>query len=176
MNRGLLQFYVGDGKGKSTAIIGQVVRAHGNGMKCAVYQFLKSVPSGETEALVTLGVPVVERAVAENSKFFYQMSATEKGAFLMQQRALYTRAVRAIRSGEYDLVALDEILDLLEMGGIDLDALRMALVGRPNHVEVLLSGRRMPRELNDIAGYITETRAVKHPFNDGIPARQGIEF
>ena len=175
MDRGLLQFYVGDGKGKTTAIIGQVARTHGCGMKCAVYQFLKSVPSGETEALRALGVPI-ERAEAESQKFFFQMSATEKGTFLMQQRALYTRAVRAIRSGEYDLVALDEILDLIEIGGLDIDALRMALTSRPQHVEVLLSGRVMPRQLNDIAGYITEMRAVKHPFNDGIPARQGIEY
>lgn len=175
MERGLLQFYVGDGKGKTTAIIGQVARTHGCGMKCAVYQFLKSVPSGETEALRALGVPI-ERAEAESQKFFFQMSATEKGTFLMQQRALYTRAVRDIRSGEYDLVALDEILDLIEIGGLDIDALRMALTSRPQHVEVLLSGRVMPRQLNDIAGYITEMRAVKHPFNDGVPARQGIEY
>lgn len=175
MERGLLQFYVGDGKGKTTAIIGQVARTHGCGMKCAVYQFLKSIPSGETETLRALGVPV-ERAQVEGQKFFFQMSAAEKGAFLMQQRALYTRAVRAIRSGQYDLVALDEILDLIEIGGLDLDALRMALTSRPQHVEVLLSGRAMPRHLADIAGYITEMRAVKHPFNDGIPARQGIEY
>lgn len=175
MERGLLQFYVGDGKGKTTAIIGQVARTHGYGMKCAVYQFLKSIPSGETETLRALGVPV-ERAQVEGQKFFFQMSAAEKGAFLMQQRALYTCAVRAIRSGQYDLVALDEILDLIEIGGLDLDALRMALTSRPQHVEVLLSGRAMPRQLTDIAGYITEMRAVKHPFNDGIPARQGIEY
>lgn len=175
MERGLLQFYVGDGKGKTTAIIGQVARTHGCGMKCAVYQFLKSIPSGETETLRALGVPV-ERAQVESQKFFFQMSAAEKGAFLMQQRALYTRAVSAIRSGQYDLVALDEILDLIEIGGLDLDALRMALTSRPQHVEVLLSGRAMPRQLTDIAGYITEMRAVKHPFNEGIPARQGIEY
>ena len=68
------------------------------------------------------------------------------------------------------------ILCLIQIGGLDMDALRMALTSRPQHVEVLLSGRVMPRQLQDIAGYITEMRAVKHPFNDGVPARQGIEY
>lgn len=175
MEKGFLQFYIGDGKGKTTAIVGQIVRAHGCGLRCAVYQFLKAAPSGEIEPLRALGIPV-ERVETQDSRFFFQMNEKEQGAFLTKQRVLYTGAVRAVRSGEYDVVALDEILDLLEIGGIDMDALRMALISRPAHVEVLLSGRNMPRELNDIAGYITETRAIKHPFNDGIPARQGIEY
>lgn len=175
MEKGFLQFYIGDGKGKTTAAIGQIVRAHGSGLRCAVYQFLKVVPSGEMESLKALGIPV-ERARTQDSRFFFQMDAAEKGVYLTQQRALYTQAVRAIHSGEYDVVALDEILDLLELGGIDRDALRMALISRPPQVEVLLTGRNLPRELTDIAGYITETHSVKHPYQDGVAARQGIEF
>ncbi len=175
METGLLQFYVGDGKGKTTAAVGQLVRAHGAGLRCAMYQFLKARPSGETEALGALGIPV-ERADTEDTRFVGEMSPTEKGAYLMAQRALYTKAVHAIRSGDYDVVALDEILDLLQLGGLDLDALRMALTSRPAGVEVLLTGRQMPRKLWDIAGYVTAMRAIKHPFEDGRSARRGIEY
>lgn len=175
MDTGLLQFYVGDGKGKTTAVIGQIVRAHGAGLKCAVYQFLKAMPSGECEALATLGVPVM-RADTDNTKFISDMSATEKGAYLRAQRTLYTHAVRAIRAGEYDVVALDEILDLLAVGALDMDALRMALTSRPAGVEVLLSGRSIPNKLHDIADYITEARLIKHPYSQGVKARKGIEY
>ena len=175
MELGLLQFYVGEGKGKTTAAVGQIVRAHGAGLRCAMYQFLKAQPSSECEALGALGVPV-ERAEGADARFVSQMSAAEKGACFMAQRALYTKAVRAIRSGEYDVVVLDEILDLLQMGGLDLDALYMALTSRPAGVEVVLTGRTMPRKLWGIAGYVTEMRAVKHPFRDGQGARKGIEY
>jgi cob(I)alamin adenosyltransferase len=175
MEIGLLQFYVGDGKGKTTAMVGQLARAHGAGLRCMMVQFLKNTPSGEREALSSLGIPV-ELAETTNPKFVCQMSASEKGVYFMAQRALYAKAVRAIRSGEYDVVALDEILDLLDMGALDLDALRMALVSRPQGVEVLLSGREMPRKLYDIAGYVTRMQSIKHPYNDGQTARRGIEY
>ena len=106
METGLLQFYVGDGKGKTTAAIGQIVRAHGAGLKCAMYQFLQADPAGETEALAALGVPV-ERAEGAFARPVEEMSPSERGAFFMAQRALYTKAVRAIRSESYDVVALD---------------------------------------------------------------------
>ncbi len=175
MQIGLLQFYVGDGKGKTTAMVGQLARAHGAGLRCMMVQFLKNTPSGEREALASLGIPV-ELADTSNQKFVYEMSASEKGAYLTAQRALYTKAVRAIHSGEYDVVALDEILDLLALGGLDLDALRMALLSRPQGVEVLLSGREMPRKLYDIAGYVTNMQSVKHPYAGGQAARRGIEY
>lgn len=175
METGLLQFYVGDGKGKTTAAVGQIVRAHGAGLRCAMYQFLKVQPSGECEALRALGVPV-ERADTTDERFVGEMNAAEKGAYFMAQRALYTKAVRAIRSGEYDVVVLDEILDLLQMGGLDMDALLMALSSRPSGVEVVLTGRTLPRKLYGIAGYVTEMRAIKHPFRDGQGARRGIEY
>ena len=175
METGLLQFYVGDGKGQTTAAIGQIVRAHGAGLKCAMYQFLQADPAGETEALAALGVPV-ERAEGAFARPVEEMSPSERGAFFMAQRALYTKAVRAIRSESYDVVALDGILDLLQLGALDLDALYMALTSRPAGVEVLLTGRQMPRKFYDIAGYVTSMRAVKHPHFDGRAARRGIEY
>ena len=175
METGLLQFYVGDGKGKTTAAVGQLVRAKGAGLRCEMFQFLKNTPSGECESLGKLEIPVA-RAETETTKFVFQMSATEKGAYLMEQRKLYTKAIRDIRSGAFDVVALDEVLDLLDMGALDMDALRMALTSRPETVEVLLTGRKIPRRLYDIADYITELNAVKHPFREGMQARKGIEF
>ncbi|MGI5884607.1 MAG: cob(I)yrinic acid a,c-diamide adenosyltransferase [Candidatus Spyradocola sp.] len=175
MDLGLLQFYVGDGKGKTTAAVGQIVRAHGAGLKCAMYQFLHAKPASEAGALSALGVPV-ECAQTPDARCIEKMTPGEKGSFFMGQRALYTKAVRAIRSGEYDVVALDGILDLLQMGGLDLDALRMALTSRPEGVEVLLTGRQMPRKLFEIADYVTSMRAVKHPGTDGQTARLGIEY
>lgn len=93
MDMGLMQCAIGDGKGKTTALIGQLVRAQGQGFKCACFQFLKTQPSGECAALEQLGIPV-ERAQTDNTKFVFEMNAAEKGAYLMAQRALYPRGAR----------------------------------------------------------------------------------
>ena len=175
MDMGLMQCAIGDGKGKTTALIGQLVRAHGQGFKCVCFQFLKTQPSGECAVLEQLGIPV-ERAQTDNTKFVFEMNAAEKGAYLMAQRALYTRAVRAVRSGEYDVVGLDEILDLVELGAVDVEALSLAMTSRPVGVEVLLTGRSLPKKLEEAADYITRMESVRHPYDRGVSARRGIEY
>lgn len=175
MDMGLMQCAIGDGKGKTTALIGQLVRAQGQGFKCVCFQFLKTQPSGECAALEQLGIPV-ERAQTDNTKFVFEMNAAEKGAYLMAQRALYTRAVRAVRSGEYDVVGLDEILDLVELGAVDVEALSLAMISRPVGVEVLLTGRSLPKKLEEAADYITRMESVRHPYDRGVSARRGIEY
>ena len=151
------------------------MRAQGQGFKCICFQFLKTQPSGECAALEQLGIPV-ERAQTDNTKFVFEMNAAEKGAYLMAQRALYTRAVRAVRSGEFDVVGLDEILDLVELGAVDVEALSLAMTSRPVGVEVLLTGRSLPKKLEEAADYITRMESVRHPYDRGVSARRGIEY
>ena len=94
----------------------------------------------------------------------------------MAQRALYTRAVRAVRSGEYDVVGLDEILDLVDLGAVDVEALSLAMTSLPAGVEVLLTGSSLPKKLEEAADYITRMESVRHPYDRGVSARRGIEY
>lgn len=168
---GLTIVYTGDGKGKTTASLGQVLRAVGHGFKVCVIQFIKGGwPTGEAKACQALGL--VEFHVM-GSGFTWQQDPeeTERAA-----EAGWALAEEKIAGGDYDLVVLDELTYLIRYGLIDEERILMAIRTRPAKVHLVITGRDASPGLIAAANLVTEMREVKHPYASGVKAQAGIEF
>ncbi|MBC3808896.1 cob(I)yrinic acid a,c-diamide adenosyltransferase [Undibacterium seohonense] len=169
--RGLVIINTGDGKGKSTAAFGLALRAHGRGKAVKIFQFMK-VPTarfGEHRMFEQLGLPVI----GLGDGFSWKSQDLDHSAQLARDG--WEKAKVAIMSGEYFMVTLDEITYPLIYGWLPLDDVLATLRARPVDVHVVLTGRRCPPELIDLADTVTEMTLVKHAFRAGIPAQRGIE-
>jgi cob(I)alamin adenosyltransferase len=162
----------GDGKGKSSAAMGVMLRAVSAGWKVAVVQFLKSGKwhTGEEAAGKALGVDwwSLGDGFTWDSK---DMDRTEAIA-----REAWLAAAGLIRDGEHRLVILDEVTYPMNWGWIDTADVIEAIRTRPSDVSIVATGRDAPAELREIADTVTEMRAEKHAFDAGIVAMRGIEF
>lgn len=169
--RGLVIVNTGEGKGKSTAAFGLAVRAHGRGKPVKIFQFMKVPTSrfGEHRVFAQLGVPVE----GLGDGFSWKSRDLAHSAQLAAQG--WQRAREAILGGELFLVVLDELTYPLLYGWIELDSVLETLRARPPHVHVVVTGRRCPSELVDLADTVTEMTKIKHAFNAGVPAQRGIE-
>ena len=169
--RGLVIVHTGDGKGKSTAAFGLALRAHGRGKSVKIYQFMK-VPSarfGEHRMFEHLGIPIE----GLGDGFSWKSKDLDHSAQLARDG--WQRAKAAILDGEHFLVVLDEITYPLIYGWMPLDDVLETLKTRPSHVHVVLTGRRCPPEIIEIADTVSDIQMVKHAFKAGIPAQRGIE-
>jgi cob(I)alamin adenosyltransferase len=170
-SKGYVQVYTGDGKGKTTAALGLALRASGHGLRTYIGQFMKGQRYGELEALrdhpfITLeqyGEPLCIRR--EDVTADHVIQAQEGLA----------RAREAMSSGNYDIVVLDEVNVSIWFGVLDTAEVLALLNEKPDHVEVVLTGRRAPQALIDRADLVTEMRMVKHYYEQGVMARTGIE-
>jgi cob(I)alamin adenosyltransferase len=172
MERGLVQVYTGEGKGKTTAALGLALRACGRGLKVLLAQFAKARPSGELSALARLSDLVTVRRYGRER--FIVGEATAEDVRLA--RAGWQEVRQAAASGSLDLLILDEIGTALQYGLLD-SAEVLALLGeRPAGLEVVLTGRGIPPEILERADLVTEMREVKHYHARGVPAREGIEY
>lgn len=172
--KGLLHIYCGDGKGKTTASVGLAVRAAGAGKRVVFVQFFKNGSSSEVKMLRLL--PGVETMHCKTvSGFYSQMSEADRERARTDYSRLLEDALAAAREGA-DLLILDEALSSCNYGTISEDALAEFLENRPAGLEVVLTGRDPSRRLTDLADYVTEMRKIKHPYDQGVPARKGVEF
>ena len=172
LSRGLLQVYTGDGKGKTTAAVGQALRARGAGLAVTFIQFVKGGPeSSELAPLRAAGVHVVRPAV--------QRSGLLRGAPTPEDRAAAAAAWAAARAAladeDCDLVVLDELHAALRHQLVALDEVLAALAARPAHQEVVTTGRGAPEGLLAAADLVTEMSLVRHPY-PAIPARRGVDL
>jgi cob(I)alamin adenosyltransferase len=173
---GRLHVYIGYGKGKSTAALGLLLRAVGQGHRVLYGQFIKSGRSGELTVLPSLGELVKLWPTATLQKFYRNLSAAEQEEVARAQRASLEEMKTEMNSGSYDLVIMDEALDLVDLE-IVTEAELVELAGsRPEEVELVFTGHNVGLELTALADYLTEFTARKHPYNEGVPARRGIEF
>lgn len=169
--RGLVLVHTGDGKGKSTAAFGLALRAHGRGKPVKIFQFMK-VPTarfGEHRVFEQLGIPIE----GLGDGFSWKSRDLEHSADLA--RAGWERARAAILGGEHFLVVLDEVTYPLIYGWLPLADVLQTMRDRPREVHVVLTGRRCPQEVIDLADTVTEMGLVKHAFQAGVPAQRGIE-
>lgn len=167
---GLVHLYWGEGKGKTTAAMGLALRSLGAGRKVVVVQFLKGGPSGEIPLLEQLGARVFRGKAGQ--KFTFQMSEAEKA----ETKALQTENLRRALALEADLLVLDEACAAWQKDLADRELLKQAVLEKPEVQEVVLTGREPPDWLWEAADYITEMKCHRHPFEQGIPAREGVEF
>lgn len=170
MDKGLVHLYCGDGKGKTTAAMGLALRALGQGLRVVVVQFLKNGTSGELEPLKKLGAAVYSGQ--PGAKFTFQMNAEEKAQATKENNARLAEALQQ----PCDLLILDEICAARNSGMVDEALAKQAVLERPQHREVVLTGRNPEAWMVEAADYITEMQPRRHPYEQGIPARKGIEF
>lgn len=171
---GLIHIYCGDGKGKTTAAIGLAVRCAGRGNKVLLVQFLKSRDSGELYSLARLPDIEVMRG-KESKKFTFQMNDEEKHVLLLEHNKMFEQVLEKIKTGNYSLLILDEVIGAVNARVFDLHKLTAFLRSKPENLEVVLTGRNPAPELLELADYVSEMRKIKHPMDKGIMAREGIE-
>ena len=169
---GCIHIYTGDGKGKTTAAMGLAVRAAGWGKRVLVIQFLKGGPTGELAALEALEIPV--RRNRREYGFFSTLSEAERKALIAEQNQMLNSVSDAL--GQYDLIVLDELICAYNLGAVDRDLADALVAGGPYETELVLTGRDAPQSWIEKADYVTEMGCVKHPYDRGAEARQGIEF
>jgi len=173
--KGLVHIYTGTGKGKTTAAIGLGIRAYGRGFKVMLVQFLKTMDSGELYTFKKLEPDFVVIRGKGPEKFTWKMTAEEKEEARREQLKLLEKADEALRSGEWDLVIMDEIFGAISAGLVDKEEVIRLVREKPDKPELVLTGRNAPPELIELADYVSDIQAVKHPMEKGVPARKGIE-
>ncbi len=168
---GLIHIYCGDGKGKTTAAVGLCVRASGRGNKCLWTSFLKDYDSGEFfgQLPFTLyrGEPV--------RQFVFTMTEEQKQATAQEHTKRLQAVFDKAAAEGFGLLVLDESIASCNLGLIPLELLVQLLKEKPAGLEVVLTGRDPKPELVELAHYVSEIRPLKHPYDSGIPSREGIE-
>ena len=173
-NNGLVHLYCGDGKGKTTASVGLAVRHSGRGGKVVFAQFLKDGTSGECRVLAKLGVTVL--AANPVGKFSFRMTEEEKAETAAALGRTFDAATGFAVRERATLLVLDEICAAVNCGFLPEKTLTEFLESRPDSLEVVLTGRDPSENLQVHADYITEMKKRRHPFDEGVAAREGIEF
>jgi cob(I)alamin adenosyltransferase len=172
---GLLMVNTGDGKGKTTAAIGVLVRAAGRGFKCCMIQFMKSRTDryGEHESLEKLGIEVYTMGDG------FTWDTKDPAQDIKTSEETWALCVEKMRSEEYDLLVFDELVYVLDYKFLDLAAVLAEIkeirAAQP-HLHIIMTGRNAPADLIEAADLVTEMKEIKHPFHAGIFAQQGIEF
>lgn len=202
---GLVHVYTGNGKGKTTHAMGIAMRAVGQGFKVYVVQFMKGgAYTGEFIAaknfLPTVdfeqhGKPCVKeqkqmklQGLDDNKPPYFDyvrddidcgscrhcfLNDTEQRGFV---RSAFDKAKEITSSSEYDLVVLDEINVALDFDFIKVDELKRLIKNKSKHTELILTGRGASKEIMALSDYVSEIKSIKHPFDDGVSARRGIEY
>jgi cob(I)alamin adenosyltransferase len=170
--RGLVQIFTGDGKGKTSAAIGAVIRALGHGLKVYIGFFMKGRPSGERDILSRLPNVTMERFGGGGFVDRANIKAEERE----QAKRGLAAASKAMLSGNYDLVVLDEINLAVAWKLVERDEVLKLIDNKPEGVELILTGRQADSKLIQSADLVTEMLKIKHPYDEGVRAREGIEY
>lgn len=184
---GLVHVVTGDGQGKTTSAIGLAVRALGSNLRVYMIQFLKSGATGELYTIKKylpgieieqFGVDAVEERQQKldtfrdkGGKFVFNPDEVEKEATMLG----FQHAKKIISSKDYDLVILDEINAVLDKGMVPIKEV-LDLMENHDNVELFFTGRDAPQEIMDKADYVSIIKMIKHPWQEGIKARKGIEY
>jgi cob(I)alamin adenosyltransferase len=170
--RGLVQVFTGNGKGKTTAAIGSVLRAVGQGFRVFIVFFMKGdYPYGEQKALAQLPNVTTARFGFQSFVDPDNVKPEEKEE---AEKALKT-AREAMESREYDIVVLDEVNIAAAWGLVDIDEVVELVRSKPETVELILTGRYANERLIELADLVTEMKEVKHPYQKGILSRRGFD-
>ena len=172
-DRSMIHLYTGNGKGKTTAALGIVLRAVGHGARCGVVQFLKGWDFyGEIAGLGLLpGVTLVRTGRAE----YVHKSDPWPEDFSEALRGLEV-ATTWLHDGLHDLVVMDELNVALDFGLVPEESVLFALTNRLPSVEVVITGRGAPKSIQELADIVTHMEEIRHPYQSGILAQKGREY
>jgi cob(I)alamin adenosyltransferase len=173
--KGLIQIYTGTGKGKSTAAIGQVVRAAGHGFKVGFLSFFKDPEAfgyGEYKSLEKLGIKTF--LFARKHPHFYKELNPED---VCQECSKGLEFIKELfRDPSWDMLVLDEINIALRDGFLKEEDVLSLLDAKPDKLELVLTGRGVPEKIIEKADLVSEVRELKHPYSHGVKSRKGIEY
>jgi cob(I)alamin adenosyltransferase len=179
LEKGLVQIYTGDGKGKTTAAFGLALRAAGQGNKVLIYQFLKppSLDIGERFALKLGAVRI--RVEALDAPWDMTKSPGDEKAIAQMQSAVSEVLEKLAQTAQkrfYDVLILDEIVFCLSKGLAKFEDVKSIIDGKDPAVEIVLTGQGATKELIALADLVTEMKNIKHPLDKSLVARRGIDF
>ncbi len=173
LERGLVQVYTGNGKGKTSAAFGLALRAIGRGLRVYIIQFIKGgFDYGELHVVKKL--PNLTLKTFGRGQFVTARPPAEEDIRLAGEA--FELAEKVVQDGKYDIVILDEINVALNLNLVKLEEVLNLIEKKPKNVELVLTGRKVPNEIVEVADLVTEMKEIKHPFNRGLKARKGIEY
>ena len=173
LDKGFIQVYTGNGKGKTTAAIGQAVRAAGFGLRTYFVMFMKEFPYNEVKSLKKLEEFITPVQVGKDDFVYKKVPPSDEEKSKIKNAL--NEAKTKMLSGEYELIVLDEILVSIYFGLINKEEVIAFINEKPDDVELILTGRYCPQEIIDKADLVTEMKEVKHYYEKGVLARRGIE-
>jgi cob(I)alamin adenosyltransferase len=173
LEKGYTQVYTGNGKGKTTAVLGLAVRAIGRGLKVCFFQFIKG------------GGPYGEQLIAEKLAPLFTIIQTGRQGWVNTRditedrrvaQEAFEQAKELLTSGDYDIFICDEINGAVGFGLIDVEQLLELISLKPDKTELVLTGRNAHERVIEAADLVTEMCEIKHYYKAGVPARTGIEM
>ncbi|HIK07343.1 MAG TPA: cob(I)yrinic acid a,c-diamide adenosyltransferase [Trichormus sp. M33_DOE_039] len=172
--KGLIIVNTGNGKGKTTAALGMVLRSLGHGYKVAIVQYIKGAWEPSEKKVFSLWQDQIEfHAMGEG----FTWETQDRDRDIEKASAAWEKSLEFIRNPDFQLVLLDEINIALKMGYLQVDEVLAGLAEKPSSKHVILTGRGAPAAIIDRADLVTEMTLVKHPFRDqNVKAQPGIEF
>ena len=176
LSKGCIQIYTGNGKGKTTAAFGLAMRAAGRGLKVFIIQFLKSSETGELISAQKLQPNLQVFRFEKPRNFFWLLNDDEKLEVKQEISLAFGFVRKSIETAACDVLILDEIMGALKNNLLSPEDLASALKQKPETMEIVLTGRDVPAIIAEQANLITEMKDIKHYFEQGIPARIGIEM
>lgn len=175
MRKGLTHVYTGDGKGKTTAALGLILRAYGSGLRVVLVQFLKGQDTGELHALEKLpGITVLR--YARDFGFYQSASERDKAEMTQLNNDNLAEAYRLAVHGLCDLLVLDEICAAYNNDALNKELANRLILNKPYELELVLTGRNAPQCFINVADYVTEFVKRRHPYDNGTASRKGVEF
>jgi cob(I)alamin adenosyltransferase len=171
MQKGYVQVYTGDGKGKTTAALGLALRAAGAGLRVYIGQFLKQGCYNELQALKRFSDLIVIEQFGTGSYIFGKPSQQDRDA----AEKAYASLIDAILSGNYDVVVMEEANVAVHFGLVTEQQILHAISIKPETVELVITGRGASPAIIESADLVTEMKAIKHYYEKGVLAREGIE-
>lgn len=174
-DKGLVILYTGEGKGKTTAALGLVLRAVGYRKKCLIVQFGKIWFTGEVEGVKKLA-PFVK--LIQGGKGFVKILGDKLPLKEHKKAAADTLDMlkRAVKSNKWDIVVADEIVGAVSSKLLPLTEVVTLVTDKPKGLDLILTGHHAPKRLIEMADLVTEMKEVKHPYQQGILAKRGIDF
>lgn len=176
LERGYVQVYTGNGKGKTTAAVGQAIRSVGNGLKVYMLQFLKTDETGELEIAKILGDKFQIFRFESKKGFTWNLSDEEKIILQTEINTAYSFAMEVVKNNKCDVFILDEIMAILSNNLLTQEQVIDLIDNKPINMELILTGRNAPKSIIDKADLVTEMNMIKHYIDKGVYAREGIEF
>ncbi len=173
LDRGYVQIYTGNGKGKTTASLGLAFRAVGRGLKVCMVQFIKGGGEYGEHLLARKLAPMLTIHQTGRDNWVFKDKLDPEDIRIANETLVLAHS--ALKSGEYDLMILDEINGAVWFGLIDVEQVLQLVKDKPDNVELVLTGRSVDERLIEAADLVTEMCEIKHYYQQGVPARVGIE-